>query len=613
MAYYNDQDEEQQATDPNAPAVVAPGGESGTISGQGSAGSNSGAAAAAETPAATGAPGGPNQFVGIKEYLNANKPQTAKLTSDVSSYVNDLGNQARSQLETGQKGFNQAVERNTVALNQDLLNQAVNDPTAIAKDQAKLQDFKTQRDASYKGPNSFDQSDFFQPVNQAVQKATQASANTATESGQRDLLAQVQNAKKGRVNQGALAFDASLLQSDPNSKTMLAKTRDSLKDIPEKLTAAQQSALEKATQAGKTTDATKAAIQGAFSGPNGAQSTLEKNIQNRANSAVNQSKEQAAQTFEFLKSGATPNDAQLELLDISRDQWNQLTGDRSYLQNTYGVNPYQDLSVYGELKNPETQINAQNIATADDYARYAALNQLMDTQNTFLSDPSLAGTADLDSLGFRFDDAQSNIQNSIQLEKKAAEQRAAEAAAAAARNQGGGGLLGTAAGVALGGPIGGAIGSVFCFLENTPILMEDGDFVMVQDLDLGDRVAHGGIVMAHGASLCLDLVEYKGRFTSKNHAVFDGDKFVRACHLKDGVAHSLDNPVIVYPVVTEEHFLVSDNGVVYADMMEVDEPGISDADKLLLLNDESNLEVAQSIEKEISWTLLSSEPHTMLN
>lgn len=619
MAYYNDQDE-QQSVDPNAPAVVAPGGESGTITGQASGGANAGAAGASETPATTGAPGASNQFVGIKDYIQANQPQTAKLAGDVSGYVNELGNQARSQLQTGQQGFNQAVDQNTIGLNQDLFNEATSNPYAVAQDQAKLQEFKKQRDAAYQGPNSFDQSDFFQPVNQAIQKATQASANTATESGQKQLLAQIQNAKKGKVNQGALAFDASLLQSDPNSKAILEKTRKGLEDIPQALTAAQEAALEKAGQGAKATEATKAAIQGAFTGDKGLQTSLEKDLQQKALSAIGQSKAQADQTMALLKSGATPSAAQLNLLDITQDQWNALTGDRSYLQNTYGVNPYADLSTYGTIKNPETQINAQNIATADDYARYAALNQLMDTQNNFLSDSSQAGKANMDALDFNFTGAQDAIKNSIQLEKAAAEQRAAEAAAAAerarqeaesrAQQQS---VLGGVAGFAMGGPIGAALGGVFCFLQNTPILMANGTFCMVQDLTLGDQVAYGGAVMAHGVSLCLEVVEYKGRFTSENHAIFDGEKFVRALSITGGVPHSLDKPVVVYPVVTQYHMLISNNGVVYADMMEVDEPGISDTSKLKLLNDEKNLEFARYIEKEISWTSLSSEPRTMLN
>jgi hypothetical protein len=617
MAYYNQQADEEEV-DPDAQGQTPIGGESGTITGQGGgAGGAAGAAASASagnTPA--GAAGVGSQFVGIKDYLEANKPQSAKLARDVGGYVGGLGEQARSELDTGVKGFNQTVDQNTIGLNQELLDEAKTDATKVVGDQAKLSEFKKQRDASYKGPNSFDQSDFYKKTNDAVTKANQAATNTQTEQGQKDLISQLQSAKKGKVHQGALAFDSSLLQADPTSKQILAKTKEGMSDIAGKLTSAQEQALAKVGQAKQTTDSTKAAVQGAFTGEQGVQGQLEKQLKDKALGAVNQSKQQADQTMQLLKTGATPNDAQLEILDISRDQWNQLKGDQGYLQSTYGINPYADFSTYGTVKDPTTQINAQNIASAEDYAKYQALNQLMDSQNNFLSDPTQAGKADLDALDFNFGGLKGDITNSISLEKKAADQRAAEAAAAAERErerQKKASLLEQAAYFAMGGPIGGAIGKVMCFMQNTPILMKDGSYKMVQDLLIGDYVAFGGMVMGHGVSLSLNVVEYKGRFTSDQHAIFDGKRFVRAHRIKAATNFNLDKPVLVYPVVTQNHLLISDNGVVYADLIEVDAPGVSDKDKLKLLNKPKYLKFVKCIEKEISWKLLNSDTHTMMH
>lgn len=615
MAYYSNNDEEE--IDPNSPQA---GGGAGTIAGQGS-GAASAPPAAAGAPTPTGSAGSQNQFVGIQQYINANKPQSANLARNVAGYVSGLGDEARSQLESGQQGYNQAVEQNTIGLNQELLDKAKENPNEIVGNQGKLDEFKKERDAQYKGPSSFETSSFFKPVSDAINKATTAGENTANEGGQKQLLGQVQQAKKGRVNQGALAFDTGLLQSDPGAKGILSETRKGLEDIPGKLTAAEQVALEKAKQATATTDATKAAVQGAFSGPNGVQGNFENQLRAKASDAVNQSKTQTDNLMAILKSGATPNDAQLGLLGVDRNQWNQLTGDRDYLQSTYGVNPYADLSTYATAQNPETNINAQNIASSDDYARYAALNQLMGTNNDFLSNPELAGKANLDNVDFKYSGASGDIKNSIQLEKQRAEQKAKEEALARARadeeakradeerrqNQ----AMGV--GLAVGGIPGAIIGGIFCFLQNTPILMADGSYEMVQNLKLGDETSYGGAVMAHGVSLCLDVVEYEGRFTSSQHAIFDGQKFVRACNIEGGKLHSLDKPIEVYPVVTQYHFLVSDNGVVYADLMEVDVVGVSDSDKLTLLNTLDRLEAARYIEKEIQWTSFSTEVHTTMH
>lgn len=609
MAYYNDQDDEQLKNDPNAPAGVQTAGESGTITGQG-AGGPGGAATAAAEPQSTGAsPGASGQFVGIKQYLDANKPQSAKLARDVSGYAEGLGNEARSQLEKGTNSFNQAVDQNTVNLNQELVDQAKIDPVKIANDKDQLDQFKKMRDAQYKGPSSFDESEFFQPVKLAVNKATEAASNTGTESGQKQLLSQLQTAKKGKVNQGALSFDSALLQADPNAKNILAETRKGLEDIPGNLTKAQEDALKRVSGATQASDATKSAIQSSFSGDTGVQSLLEKELQKKAQDASNQSKAQADQTMSLLKSGAEPSDEQLKLLNITRGKWNELTGDRALLESEYGVNPYKDLSVYGTVKNPETQINAQNIASADDYARYAALNELMGTQNTFLSDPSKAGTADLDALDFDYAGAKTNIQNSIQLEKQAKAQREAEAAAAAARaaeearrreEERSSSLAAAAAYAATRNPVTAVVAKIFCFLEGTPILMEDGSFRSVQDIKLGDRVAYGGAVISHGVSLCLKTIEYLGVSTSENHAVFDGNKYVRAFQLRGSIQHDFKDPVKVYPISTEKHFLISNNGVVYSDFMEVDVPGCSDSGNIMILNSEERLKLSKSIEQELA-------------
>lgn len=613
MAYYNSNIDDEEV-DPNAPQAPS---EAGTIEGQGSGAGNT-PPAAAQPP--TGSPGG-HQFAGIQQYIQANKPQSAKLARDVSGYVSDLGNQARSQLESGQQNYNKAVEQNTIGLDQELLNKAKENPNEVVGNQGSLDEFKRERDAQYKGPNSFETSDFFKPVSEAINKATTAGSNTANEVGQKQLLGQVQQSKRGKVNQGALAFDAGLLQADPGAKGILAESRKGLEDIPGRLTSAEQAALAKSQEAAKTTDATKSAVQGAFTGENGVQTQFENQLRSKAADAVNQSKTQTDNLMAVLKSGATPNDAQLGLLGVDRNQWNQLTGDRDYLQNTYGVNPYSDLSTYATAQNPEVNINAQNIASADDYARYAALNQLMGTNNDFLSNPSLAGKANLDNVDFNYGGASGDIKNSIQLEKQRADQRAAEEAAARARadeeakrkEEDRKRNLAAGIGAAIGGPIGGIIGGVFCFLQNTPILMADGSHEMVQNLKLGDETMFGGAVMAHGVSLCLDVVEYEGRFTSSQHAIFDGQKFVRACNVEGGKLHSLDKPIEVYPVVTQYHFLVSDNGVVYADLMEVDVVGVSDADKLTLLNTLDRLEAARYIEKEIQWTSFNTEAHTTMH
>lgn len=150
----------------------------------------------------------------------------------------------------------------------------------------------------------------------------------------------------------------------------------------------------------------------------------------------------------------------------------------------------------------------------------------------------------------------------------------------------------------IGGGVGGAIHSIFCFVEDTPILMESGEYKKVQDIELFDRTKFGGAVTACGVALCDSVVEYKGNITSSSHAIFDGEKFVRAYDL--GAVVKLSIPVKVYPIVNENHVLITMSNVLYTDMAEVEATsGLSDEEKLRLLNTPESIERARILAREI--------------
>ena len=143
--------------------------------------------------------------------------------------------------------------------------------------------------------------------------------------------------------------------------------------------------------------------------------------------------------------------------------------------------------------------------------------------------------------------------------------------------------------------------------------MEDGTFKMVQDLELGDITSVGGMVVAAGKSYCNQLVEYKGRYTSPNHAVFDGNEWKRAKDLEGAVIYNLEVPVFVYPVVNENHIMLSDNGTVYADMIEHDDSvGLGDDDKLKVLNSPEYKAFSKKLEQEIQWKSATLPKNTIL-
>lgn len=408
MAYANsdkEKDDEQSVEGQGQGQAIGPEGGAATISGAGASANASAGGAPAPAQAASPSGSGPSpggNFVGIKQYLDANKPQSQKLAGNVGGYVNDLSQKARDTIPGQTTAYNQAVDQNTVNLDQNLFNEAKNNTVGVANDANKRTAFQAQRDATYKGPQDFQSSEYYKPTEQAFNKATTAGQNTLTEQGQRDLLNQYQQDKTGKTSgMGVTNFDQMLLQSGGGKET-LAKAREGQGDFKGLLEQAQMASQAKAKQAQDTTAQTKAAVQNEFGSGTSSQQVLQNQLNQRAQQQINQAKQQQDAVKQTLQQGGELNDAQLQSVGLSRDDYKAIRekAQMAQVQQTGGglsfggaIGPEYDFSQYLHPVDPSTQINAQNVANADEYARYQALNQLMGTNNSFLSNQGLANTA----------------------------------------------------------------------------------------------------------------------------------------------------------------------------------------------------------------------------
>lgn len=181
MAFYNEEDNEQeQQQNPEAQqaalgAPVTTGGPSSVITGQGS-----GSAAGAQATSAANTPDNPGNFVGIKQYLDANKNQAEKFGQDVKTKFDTQTSQTEEQI--GQLGgsfqqlANQGTISNLATAGQDAQTIAQNTANASkaalqaqkAADQAR---FAEVANAQYKGPKELIETDLWQPTYKGVQKA----------------------------------------------------------------------------------------------------------------------------------------------------------------------------------------------------------------------------------------------------------------------------------------------------------------------------------------------------------------------------------------------------------------------------------------------------------
>ena len=363
MAYYDNTDEEEKDANGNPIQGSA---QSGTISPEAG-----GTTAATSSTAPAGGAAGPStqdHFVGIQQYIDANRPQSEKLAESVGSSVTKSGDTARNTLDQQNTLYGQDVANGTVNYNEDIGNKVQNQADQL--NDADKSEIKRERDASYSGPNSFQESNYYQPSQQAVQAATQAAENTKTEAGQRQLLNPLEQQAKHGTNAGIGTFDSALLQAAPNARTSLAGARQSVSDIDPKFQQMLSDALQSSTGAKQATQ----------------------NATTQATGAINQGVQNlnVPQRYQDYLSGLqTSNADEVSRLSRPGEDVTDFFKDVDPNSPTYGVNDY---SSYVKQSTPAA---LGQFASPEDYAKYSALQDLGGQFNFNLNpaDAAQAGTA----------------------------------------------------------------------------------------------------------------------------------------------------------------------------------------------------------------------------
>lgn len=138
------------------------------------------------------------------------------------------------------------------------------------------------------------------------------------------------------------------------------------------------------------------------------------------------------------------------------------------------------------------------------------------------------------------------------------------------------------------GGIAGAAGGIFCFLGEVKIKMADGSLKEVKDLDLDDETLEGGKVLAKGISKVPEIIfNYKGVRVSGGHVVLE-DEWKRVYKSHEAEKLGMSNEAR-YPIVTENHILITDNGQVWTDYAETPQGyEANDVERITWLNSEEN-------------------------
>lgn len=468
MAYLAQQNEEEESGEqqPGQPQT------SGVISGSGDGGQ--GAPTGPKDSSGGGAP------VGIKTYMQRNRPASQRLADDVSGTVRQAGQTARDTLNQQSQAFQGAVAQGEVKQDADIRSKILNDPTSLVNNTDAFAKAKQLRDAAYTGPDQFEATDFYKPVSEAYNQANQARTRLDSVGGRQELIAGLN--PNGRISKGRLTLDEALLSSDPNARASLQQAGSSLSDLESLLGGASKAAADRVAAARQTTDATRADTRGALSQ---ARQTFETDLDARLASARAEALARQEKARQALSGGFTYGlnaagdvvdtsgsagaryvekeltDDQLRQLGMTREQLaaairsksapgqsfregtheqflfrptsagvsDQTLGDLGLTRQGYegifgdgaierilgeyrskGLRDEQierlpaaffrslgDAGRFITNQSPDAQITRDNLATADDYARLRALDDLAGESSIFLpQDASRAGTANLD-------------------------------------------------------------------------------------------------------------------------------------------------------------------------------------------------------------------------
>lgn len=327
-----------------------------------------------------GAQGAPQQkgsgsFVNLQQYLNANKQQGQQLAQNTTGKVTGEAQQAKDQVTNNENIFNQQVQAGTTQADEAFNKNVVDNATEIFNNPDKGQDKQRVSDvlgATYKGPEQRDTLDDTAKA-QAAQQKVEALQN---EGGRKSLLQDYY--KRPDYTQGQVGLDNLLFGGSQGAAQGFQQAKDQFGGL---LNEANQSAIRSGEAVSKGKQDTAAAQQGLKAMLQGAQEKDVADLQKYA-------QDYAAAKQKYQQSGLDLNDPVMK--QVYEQAKNALA---PRLQQKWGANTDIDQGLQGWLNQQNlrsglntgnndifgTNLNAENLASADQRARLQALSGLAGT------------------------------------------------------------------------------------------------------------------------------------------------------------------------------------------------------------------------------------------
>ncbi len=322
----------------------------------------------------------PSNFADLGEYLRVNQGQ--EFGSKLAGKVGEDITKGQGALDTAETQYKERADAATIQDNQGLINQVDTNPEGIDKTA-----YTGLRDAEYKGPNSFsDTQDLYNQAQGQTGAAVGKANASKTEGGRFALL----DNYFGRPNysQGEKTLDNLLVQNDDNSKQAFSQMQANANQLQQKADNIGTELGNYSAQAKGKTEATRNAARGAL-GIDDAGNVVEGGNLSNSQKAINDAYTQRTADQDASYQGYADALRNRRFADV------QGLG----LQNT---GPLYNVGLENYLSKTN-DLSPVSAATPEQFAKFKTLSNLADRPDAWLQDEANVGKYDTEpTVGYDF-------------------------------------------------------------------------------------------------------------------------------------------------------------------------------------------------------------------
>lgn len=323
------------------------------------------------------APTSSGQWVNLQNYLNANNG--GQFGEQFAGKVGKDVNEAQGAVSKASQGFGEAVDQNTIQNNEKVLGEVGTSPQTMSPDDQEA--FKKQYTGTYQGPQSTADDPNFQRASAQAHSAFSESQQAGTPGGQTALLKRFYG--NPNYTPGSQALDSAILSADPNAQAALSSLSKNASGLPVSYEAAERSANAKASGGQATSAAAHESAVKALYGEGGSSTDIKGgaygNIQNDVTQRVTGANTKSDTDWAKLQAHLSGGNLTQEDLALLGTEAPKLT-DRNY---GVSISPYLTQGA---------QATTNTAISKDQAAALAALDSLSGNPETFITDPTQAGS-----------------------------------------------------------------------------------------------------------------------------------------------------------------------------------------------------------------------------